>query len=457
MNELLTLLAGDLRPDQIDTSPSSRALFSRGESTSLAHEPDVVVYPESTADVQAVMRIATRLRVPVTAVGANSSLEGHTVPLHGGISLSLSKMDRLIDVAADDFLAVVQPGLTYPRLNEALRPTGLFFPVDPGAEASLGGMASTNASGTMAVKYGVTSDQVMGLEVVMSDGTVIRTGGRYRKSSSGYQLTRLFCGAEGTLGIITELTVRLTPRPARVVGVRASFANVHHCVAYVSELIRSGLGVARCELVDSASIRAINDHLGLTLETSPTVFLEFHGDASTTEDSVATAVELAREHGCEAPVAAHDGEALAQLWRARHQAYYCQLAAHPGMRNLITDLAVPVSRLAELVDTSTELLAGTGLPHYLLGHVGDGNFHITLFFAADDAAAEERVHDVYSRLIAVTLEAGGTSTGEHGIGFRKLPYVRAEHGAAVDVMWAMKHALDPHGILNPGKKLPTGS
>ena len=457
MNELLTLLAGDLRPDQIDTSPSSRALFSRGESTSLAHEPDVVVYPESTADVQAVMRIATRLRVPVTAVGANSSLEAHTVPLHGGISLSLSKMDRLIDVAADDFLAVVQPGLTYPRLNEALRPTGLFFPVDPGAEASLGGMASTNASGTMAVKYGVTSDQVMGLEVVMADGTVIRTGGRYRKSSSGYQLTRLFCGAEGTLGIITELTVRLTPRPAHVVGVRASFANVHHCVAYVSELIRSGLGVARCELVDSASIRAINDHLGLTLETSPTVFLEFHGDASTTEDSVATAVELAREHGCEAPVAAHDGQALAQLWRARHQAYYCQLAAHPGMRNLITDLAVPVSRLAELVDTSTELLAGTGLPHYLLGHVGDGNFHITLFFAADDAAAEERVHDVYSRLIEATLRAGGTSTGEHGIGFRKLPYVRAEHGAAVEVMWAMKRALDPHGILNPGKKLPLGT
>ena len=457
MNELLTLLAVDLRPDQIDTSPSSRALFSRGESTSLAHEPDVVVYPESTADVQAVMRIATRLRVPVTAVGANSSLEGHTVPLHGGISLSLSKMDRLIDVAADDFLAVVQPGLTYPRLNEALRPTGLFFPVDPGAEASLGGMASTNASGTMAVKYGVTSDQVMGLEVVMADGTVIRTGGRYRKSSSGYQLTRLFCGAEGTLGIITELTVRLTPRPAHVVGVRASFANVHHCVAYVSELIRSGLGVARCELVDSASIRAINDHLGLTLETSPTVFLEFHGYASTTEDSVATAVELAREHGCEAPVAAHDGQALAQLWRARHQAYYCQLAAHPGMRNLITDLAVPVSRLAELVDTSTELLAGTGLPHYLLGHVGDGNFHITLFFAADDAAAEERVHDVYSRLIEATLRAGGTSTGEHGIGFRKLPYVRAEHGAAVEVMWAMKRALDPHGILNPGKKLPLGS
>ena len=358
---------------------------------------------------------------------------------------------RLVSATAGCLLLVVVGTL------EDYGTDAIVVPVDPGAEASLGGMASTNASGTMAVKYGVTSDQVMGLEVVMADGTVIRTGGRYRKSSSGYQLTRLFCGAEGTLGIITELTVRLTPRPAHVVGVRASFANVHHCVAYVSELIRSGLGVARCELVDSASIRAINDHLGLTLETSPTVFLEFHGDASTTEDSVATAVELAREHGCEAPVAAHDGQALAQLWRARHQAYYCQLAAHPGMRNLITDLAVPVSRLAELVDTSTELLAGTGLPHYLLGHVGDGNFHITLFFAADDAAAEERVHDVYSRLIEATLRAGGTSTGEHGIGFRKLPYVRAEHGAAVEVMWAMKRALDPHGILNPGKKLPLGS
>ena len=414
----------------------------------------MVVYPESTVDVQAIMRTATRLRVPVTAVGANSSLEGHTVPLQGGISLSLTRMDRLIEVAADDFLAVVQPGLTYPRLNEALRQTGLFFPVDPGAEASLGGMASTNASGTMAVKYGVTSDQIMALEVVMADGTVIRTGGRYRKSSSGYQLTRLFCGAEGTLGVITELTVRLTPRPTHVVGVRASFADVHLCVAYVSELIRGGLGVARCELVDAASIGAINRHLGMTLDEEPTVFLEFHGDEHATDQSVSSALELARENGCESPLAARDGDQLRQLWRARHQVYYCQLAAHPGMRNLITDLAVPVSRLAELVDLSTALLAEAALPSYLLGHVGDGNFHITLFFAADDDAAEHRVQRVYSELIAATLAAGGTSTGEHGVGFRKLPYVRAEHGAALDVMWTLKSALDPLGILNPGKKLP---
>lgn len=453
MNELLTQLATGLRPDQIDTSPSSRALFSRGESTSHAREPDVVVYPESTSDVQSVMRVATRLRAPVTAVGANSSLEGHTVPLHGGISLSFSRMDRLIEVAAEDFLAVVQPGLTYPRLNEAIKQTGLFFPVDPGAEASLGGMASTNASGTMAVKYGVTSDQVMGLEVVMADGTVIRTGGRYRKSSSGYQLTRLFCGAEGTLGIITELTLKLTPRPTHVVGLRASFGTVNGCVAYVTELISGGLGVARCELVDSASIGAINRHLGLALDERPTVFLEFHGDEHSTELSLAVAQELAREGGCAEPLAARDGDELRDLWKARHQAYYCQLAAHPGMRNLITDLAVPVSRLAELVDLSSALLADSALPSYLLGHVGDGNFHVTLFFAADDEAAERRVQQVYSELIAATLAAGGTCTGEHGVGFRKLPYVRAEHGAALDVMWTLKAALDPHGILNPGKKL----
>src|SRR5690606_32157773 len=210
----------------------------------------------------------------------------------------------------------------------------------------------------------------------------------------------------------------------------------------------------RCELVDSASIGAINNHLGLALEQSPTVFLEFHGERHAAEEAVVTALELARESGCVEPLAARDGEELRHLWRARHQVYYCQLAAHPGMRNLITDLAVPVSRLTDLVDLSTALLADAGLPSYLLGHVGDGNFHITLFFAADDEAAERRVNDLYSELIAATLAAGGTCTGEHGIGFRKLPYVHAEHGAAVDVMWTLKTALDPHGILNPGKKLP---
>ncbi|HET8985439.1 MAG TPA: FAD-linked oxidase C-terminal domain-containing protein [Trueperaceae bacterium] len=454
MNDLTSLLAGSLRRDQIDTSDSSRALFSRGESTAHTRLPDVVVYPESTADVSTVMKLAHANRVPVTPVGANSSLEGHTVPLQGGISLSMARMDAVLEIVAPDFLAVVQPGVTYPRLNEALRPTGLFFPVDPGAEASIGGMASTNASGTLAVRYGVTSDQVMALEVVMADGSVIRTGGRSRKSSSGYQLTRLFCGAEGTLGIITELTVRLTPRPTHVMGARASFPDVSTCVGYVTELVQSGAVLARCELVDAPSIGAINAHLGLDLEVAPTVFLEFHGDEHTTAMGVAAALDLARDYGAGSTGAARDGDELRSLWRARHQAFYCLTAAHPGMSNLITDLAVPVSRLADVIDASVRLTTAAGLPTYVLGHVGDGNFHLTLFYPPTDELAEAAAMSAHSELVALTLAAGGTCTGEHGIGFRKLPYVRAEHGDAVEVMWAVKQALDPLGILNPGKKLP---
>lgn len=454
VSDVLDRLATALRPDQIDASDSTRVLFSRGESTATTHQPDVVVFPESTAEVSGVMRLAHDSRIPVTPVGANSSLEGHTVPLHGGISLSLARMDRVLEVAAGDFLAVVQPGVTYPRLNEQLRPTGLFFPVDPGAEASLGGMASTNASGTMTVRYGVTADQVLALEVVLADGSTIRTGGRSRKSSSGYQLTRLFCGAEGTLGVITELTLRLTPRPAHVAGARASFADVGACVDFVTELVQSGVALARCELVDAPSIAAINRHLGLTLEEAPTVFLEFHGDRHTTAADVHTALELSKEHGASAGAVARDEEELRALWRARHQAFYCLTAAHPGMNSLVTDLAVPVSRLAEVIAASLRVTGAAGLPTYVLGHVGDGNFHLTLFYPPEDERAEAAALAGHSELVALTLAAGGTCTGEHGIGFRKLPYVRAEHGPAVDVMWSIKHALDARGILNPGKKLP---
>jgi D-lactate dehydrogenase (cytochrome) len=294
----------------------------------------------------------------------------------------------------------------------------------------------------------------MALEVVLADGSVVRTGGRARKSSSGYQLTRLFCGAEGTLGVITELTVRLTPRPAHVMGARASFGTVGTCVEYVTELVQSGVAVARCELVDAPTIGAIDRHLGLDLAVAHTVFLEFHGDEHSTGAGVAVALDLARQHGAGTAEAARDGAELNALWRARHQAFYCLTAAHPGMNNLVTDLAVPVSRLAEVIEASRRVTAAAGLPTYVLGHVGDGNFHLTLFFAPDDAPAEEAAMAAHAELVGLTLAAGGTSSGEHGIGFRKLPYVRAEHGSAVEVMWAIKQALDPLGILNPGKKLP---
>ena len=310
--DLLAALRALLRPDQVDTSASALDLHARGESSEVTRRPDVVVYPESTDDVRRVMELAHASRTPVTPVAVNSSLEGHTVPIHGGISLGMTRMDRVLSVEAADFLAVVQPGVTYPRLNEALRATGLFFPVDPGAEASLGGMASTNASGTTAVRYGVTRGRVPGLEVVTPTGRVVRTGGRAPKSSSGYALTQLFCGAEGTLGVITELTVRLVPRPEAVVGARVAFADVHGCVAYVTELIQSGVPVARCELLDAAAIGAIRRHLGLALPEVPTVFLEFHGDPAAADGAAELALALAAEHAAAAERAT-DAAALAAL------------------------------------------------------------------------------------------------------------------------------------------------
>jgi D-lactate dehydrogenase (cytochrome) len=446
-----------LRPEQVDVSPSSLALHARGESCDVTRLPDAVVYPESTDDVRRVMAYAFETRTPVTPVAVNSSLEGHTVPLHGGISLDMTRMDRILEIAPGDFLAVVQPAVTYPKLNEALRATGLFFPIDPGAEASLGGMASTNASGTMAVRYGVTGDLVLGLEVVTPTGKVVRTGGRARKSSSGYALTRLFCGAEGTLGVITELTVRLAARPAAVMGARVAFESVAACVAFVTELIQSGLPVARCELVDEASVRAIRRHVGLPLAPAHTVFLEFHGDEASVASAAELALDLGRDLGATEAESAPDGEALRALWKARHQAFYALVSQHPGMASLVTDLAVPVSRLAAVIDASLASVAALGLPGYVLGHVGDGNFHLTIFFDPDDAEARSRASAAHSELVRLTLAAGGTSTGEHGIGMRKLPYVRAEHGDAVELMWAIKDALDPAGIMNPGKKLPPRS
>ncbi|MBW6456069.1 MAG: FAD-binding protein [Trueperaceae bacterium] len=447
-------LAALLRPDQIDTSPSALGLHARGESWDAIHPPAVVVYPESTEDVRRVMAFAHETRTPVTPVAVNSSLGGHTVPVAGGISLDLTRMDRILEIAADDFLAAVQPGVTYPRLNEALRATGLFFPVDPGAEASLGGMASTNASGTLAVRYGVTRDLLLGLEVVTPPGRVIRTGGRAPKSSSGYALTQLFCGAEGTLGVITELTVRLVPRPEAIMGARAAFADVRGGVGYVTDVIQSGLPVARCELLDAAAIGAIRQHLGLELPAQPTVFLEFHGDDASVRSASELALDLAKEHAATAASRATDPEALSALWRARHQAYYAMVAVNPGMANVITDVAVPISRLAEVIEGALAAAERTGAPSYLIGHAGDGNFHLTLFFPADDAGARARVEAAYGEMVELALAAGGTCTGEHGVGLRKLPYVRAEHGDAVDVMWAIKDALDPGGIMNPGKKLP---
>ena len=454
MDGLLESLATALRDDQLDASDSGRTLHSRGESTSLSKQPDIVVFPESTLDVQAVLRLASANGVAVTPVGANSSLEGHTVPIQGGISLDLTRMDAIREVAVADLLVVVEPGVIYQRLNNHLRQTGLFFPVDPGAEATLGGMASTNASGTLAVRYGVMKDQLLGLEVVLADGSIIRTGGRARKSSSGYDLTRLFCGAEGTLGVITELTLKLTARPATVVGARVSFLDVESCVRLVTDLLQAGLQPARCELVDALAIAAINAHTGLALEPVPTVFLEFHGSQAAVGHALDELRELTQLHDAVSLEVAPEGAESRKLWEARHRALPSLVAANPGMDSLITDLAVPISRLAEAVATAYATTTGLGLATYVLGHVGDGNFHVTIFYPGSDEEAAQHAASAHAEMVVAVLGMGGTCTGEHGIGLRKLPYVRAEHGSGVEAMWAIKDALDPLGIMNPGKKLP---
>ena len=427
---------------------------SKGESFDEARLPDAVVYPESTEDVQRVVAYAFERGIPVTPVGANSSLEGHTVPVGGGISLSLARMNKIVEVRPDDLLIVAQPAVTYPEVNERVGRHGLFFPIDPGAHASLGGMVATNASGTAAVRYGVTADYVLGLEVVTPTGEVIRTGSRARKSSSGYNLTRLFCGAEGTLGVVTEVTLRLVGLPEAASAARVPFADAASATGFVTSLIQAGVPVARCELVDPVSIRAVNAYKGTAYPEEMTIFLEFHGNPAGVAADAALAEDLAREHGSSAFEASSDPDARARLWDARHSMYYAAVAANPGKRNVVTDVAVPISKLPEAVTEALESCKREGLNTYLVGHVGDGNFHLSIFFDRGDAEALARIDRVSSEMTKRALYLGGTSTGEHGVGVRKLKYMALEHGAALETMRAIKRTLDPKGIMNPGKKLP---
>ena len=443
-----------LGEEQVSTGASVLEAHSKGESFDEARLPDAVVYPGSTEDVRRVVTYAFERGIPVTPVGANSSLEGHTVPVGGGISLSLARMNKILEVRPDDLLIVAQPAVTYPEVNERVGRSGLFFPIDPGAHASLGGMIATNASGTAAVRYGVTADYVLGLEVVTPTGEVIRTGSRARKSSSGYNLTRLFCGAEGTLGVVTEVTLRLVGLPEAASAARVPFADAASATGFVTSLIQAGVPVARCELVDPVSIRAVNAYKGTNYPEEMTIFLEFHGNPAGVAADAALAEDLAREHGSSAFEASSDPDARAQLWDARHSMYYAAVAANPGKRNVVTDVAVPISKLPEAVTEALESCERAGLDAYLVGHVGDGNFHLSIFFDKGDADALSRIDRVSSEMTKRAINVGGTSTGEHGVGVRKLKYMALEHGAALETMRAIKRTLDPKGIMNPGKKLP---
>ncbi|MFD2739772.1 FAD-binding oxidoreductase [Sulfitobacter aestuarii] len=416
--------------------------------------PDAVIFARSTDEVAQIVKICAAHKVPVIAFGTGSSLEGHVNAPAGGISVDLSQMDAVLAVNAGDLDCRVQPGVTREALNTYLRDQGLFFPIDPGANASLGGMASTRASGTNAVRYGTMKDNVLSLEVVMADGTVIRTGQRARKSSAGYDLTRLMVGAEGTLGIITEITLKLQGIPEASSSARCSFPSVDAACRTVMNVVQYGLPVARIELLDAQTVGAVNAYSKLDLPETPMLLVEFHG----TEAGVAEQAEvfgmLAEEHGGTGFVATSTAEERNKLWQARHDAYWATLQLRPGAKGISTDVCVPISKLAEAVGAAQARLAELGFIAPIVGHAGDGNFHALLLVDPDSAEEQEKANDFVGWLNDLAISLEGTCTGEHGIGQGKKPYLLKELGVATGVMAAIKAALDPDNIMNPGKILP---
>jgi D-lactate dehydrogenase (cytochrome) len=413
--------------------------------------PDAVIYPESRDEVVGVLRFANEHLIPIVPFGKGSSLEAHTLPLHGGISLDLGRMDRILEVRPDDFMARVQPGLTHGALNAALTEHGLLFPVDPGWDASLGGMAGTNASGTNAVKYGVMRDQVLGAEVVLADGTVMRTGGMAMKSSAGYDLTGLFVGSEGTLGVFTELILRLYPLPGWTVAARAVFPDIEAAGRAAVAMIRTGMRIGRVELVDARTIDAVNTYKGTDYAAAPTLFLEFSGSKASVESDVEVARETSASEGCSSFEFEADEEAREKLWEARHDAALAISDLYPGMGMMATDVCVPISDLPGALRHARDIIESRGLDGAILGHVGDGNYHAVFPVDTGDEADQERAEAVNEEIVDYALERGGTCTGEHGIGLGKTEHLQKEHGDSLPFMREIKRIADPNGIMNPGK------
>ena len=414
--------------------------------------PSAVVFAQSTQDVSDAVRLASDYSVPVIPFGIGSSLEGHLLAVQGGISIDVSRMNQVLSINAEDLTVTVQPGVTRKQLNEAVKSTGLFFPVDPGADATLGGMSATRASGTNAVRYGTMRENVLALEVVTASGEVIHTGTRAKKSSAGYDLTRLMVGSEGTLGVMTQITVRLYPLPEAVSAAICSFPSIEAAVRTTIQTIQLGVPIARVELIDHHTVRMVNAHSKLGLREEPMLLMEFHGSPSSVKEQAETVQEIASEFGGNAFEWASTPEERTRLWTARHNAYFAAVQSRPGCRAISTDTCVPISRLADCLLDSVAEADASGIPYFLVGHVGDGNFHFG--YLLDPNIPEERVtaEDLNHKLVARALALGGTCTGEHGIGLHKMGFLLDETGAgAVDMMRAIKRALDPKNILNPGK------
>ena len=434
------------------TAAAVREQHGRGESVYDAAPPEAVLFCENTDEVACVVRLAHEHAVPVIPFGVGSSLEGHLLAVQGGVSIDVSRMNHIVTVNAEDLTVTVQAGVTREQLNREIRDTGLFFPIDPGANATIGGMAATRASGTNAVRYGTMKDNVLALTVVTADGSVMRTGTRAKKSSAGYDLTRLFVGSEGTLGVITDVTLKLYPLPEAVSAAVCFFPSIDAAVQTTIAIIQMGVPIARCELLDANAIRAVNRHSRLALREAPMLLMEFHGSDASVAEQADTVQGVAREHGGADFEWARTPEERTRLWTARHQSYFAALQMRPGCRCQSSDTCVPISHLAEAINESVAEAEASRIPYWIVGHVGDGNFHLSYLMDPNDAAECAAVEDLNVKMVQRALRLEGTCTGEHGIGLHKMPYLLDEAGpAAVATMRLIKHSLDPKNIMNPGK------
>jgi D-lactate dehydrogenase (cytochrome) len=441
--------------ERVSVSNAVREHHSHGESWHAPGLPDYVAFPQSTGEVAAIVKLCAAHRMPIVPFGMGSSLEGHVNAIKGGVSIDMTRMTKVVRLSPEDLDITVEAGLTRLKLDAHLKNTGLMFPIDPGADATLGGMAATRASGTTAVRYGTMRDNVLGLTVVLADGTVIKTGGRARKSSTGYDLTRLFVGSEGTLGVITELTLRLYGRPESVRAAVCPFDSMAGAANTVIQTIQLGIPVARIEIIDEVQLRVCNAYSKTDYPLAPTLFFEFHGTSDVAvEDQIRAVEEIAREHGARGFKWAATLEDRNTLWQARHNAYYAAVASRPGARAWTTDICVPISHLAECIVETQADLARAQVEAPLVGHAGDGNFHLIIMLNPDDPQELEKITRISERLVERALKFNGTASGEHGVGFGKLKYLEAEHGAALEVMRTIKRAIDPDGLMNPGKLIP---
>ncbi|MBK6648348.1 MAG: FAD-binding protein [Betaproteobacteria bacterium] len=437
---------------QCSTAMAVREQHGRDESSFEAPPPSAVIFAESTQDVADAVKIADQFGVPVIPFGVGSSLEGHLLAVQGGISIDTGRMNKVLSINAEDLTVTVQPGVNRVQLNEEIKSTGLFFPIDPGAVASIGGMTATRASGTNAVRYGTMRENVLALEVVTANGQVIRTGTRAKKSSAGYDLTRLMVGSEGTLGVITEITLRIYPLPEAISAAICSFPSIEAAVRTTIQVIQMGIPIARVELIDVNTVRMVNTYAKLNLREEPMLLMEFHGSPSGVKEQAETVQEIASEFGGNAFEWAVTPEERTRLWAARHNSYFAAIQSKPGCRAISTDTCVPISRLADCLLDSVAEADASGLPYFLVGHVGDGNFHFGYLLDPSIPREREVAEELNNKLVSRALRLGGTCTGEHGVGLHKMDFLVTEAGdGAVEMMRTIKRALDPKNIMNPGK------